>query len=149
MRARSLLAAQSLSSGPRPPATCMGSANYSWEEGSPSLLGNVSEVPPDPAQEGCSSDPLAARGRYAASALGSAPLRCARGLAWWRPVPPLRAHPPRLVCHVHRERGSAPGSIAALSLQPVIWEHQLDSALNVSSGGTIQLNYSVTIQSGG
>lgn len=45
--------------------------------------------------------------------------------------------------------GSTPASTAAFTLQPVMWDHRVFSALNVNNGDSITFNYTLTINSGG
>lgn len=45
--------------------------------------------------------------------------------------------------------GTTPGSTAAYTLQPVMWDHKVFSAINVNSGDSIQFTYTLTINSGG
>jgi hypothetical protein len=45
--------------------------------------------------------------------------------------------------------GSTPGSTEAYTLRPVMWDHRVFSAINVSNGDSIQFTYTLTIASGG
>lgn len=45
--------------------------------------------------------------------------------------------------------GSTPGATEAFSIKPVMWDHKVFSAINVSNGDSIQYTYTLTINSGG
>lgn len=45
--------------------------------------------------------------------------------------------------------GSTPGSTEAYTLRPIMWDHKVFSAVNVSSGDSIQFSYTLTPNSGG
>lgn len=45
--------------------------------------------------------------------------------------------------------GSTPSGTATYTLQPVMWDHKVFSAINVVNGDSIQFTYTLTINSGG
>jgi hypothetical protein len=45
--------------------------------------------------------------------------------------------------------GSTPGSTETFTLRPVMWDHRVFAAVNVSTGDSIQFTYTLTIASGG
>lgn len=45
--------------------------------------------------------------------------------------------------------GSTPGNTEAYTLRPIMFDHKVFSAINVSSGDSIQFTYTLTINSGG
>lgn len=45
--------------------------------------------------------------------------------------------------------GSTPGSTETFVIKPVMWDHKVFSAVNVSNGDTIQFTYQLTVTSGG
>jgi hypothetical protein len=44
--------------------------------------------------------------------------------------------------------GSTPGSTAAFTLQPVMWDHRAFSVINTATGDSIQFTYTLTLASG-
>lgn len=45
--------------------------------------------------------------------------------------------------------GSTPGATETYTLRPVMWDHKVFAAINVSNGDSIQFTYTLTIASGG
>lgn len=45
--------------------------------------------------------------------------------------------------------GSTPGSTETYVLRPIMWDHKVFSAINVTNGDSIQFSYSLTVSSGG
>lgn len=45
--------------------------------------------------------------------------------------------------------GSTPGNTEAFSVKPILWDHKVFSAINVSNGDSIQFTYKLTVSSGG
>lgn len=45
--------------------------------------------------------------------------------------------------------GSTPGTTESYTLRPIMWDHKVFSAINVSNGDSIQFTYKLTVNSGG
>lgn len=45
--------------------------------------------------------------------------------------------------------GSTPGATETYTIRPILWDHKVFSAINVSNGDSIQFTYTLTVNSGG